>query len=460
MPNMLAVKVCTLFVLPFLILWQSIAVSQPITTSAWLQYTADGLEVRALIPTQIGTLNPNSNIDKIDPTDTNETVNSKLNALLNTPNDVLDSQNQDPCPHINIDGLTLSMQVRIKATTNFPKRVCSAHIPSQANIITLNDIVFTTVKTNPKRIILLGDTGCRLSGGQQHYQACNNTSIWPFKHIASRIAEYKPDLIIHTGDYIYREVACPKGNAGCVGSPFGHNQATWDADWFTPASSILQTAPFVFLRGNHEGCDKAGPGWFRFLSPRATPDICEPNTPPWFITLDALQLGILDSAIVANNQKKSLSATFAQQLNTLTPQYNRPAWLLSHRPIWGFGASDTGTTLTKQTQALQTAVKEAPLPEFINLIVSGHIHLAEILDFNGKRPVQVLAANGGNMLVSRTPKATEIDDMAIKQSKVLYQYGFIVMESDEKDNWRISFRDVEGRELEACLLSESQLFCE
>ncbi|WP_299495167.1 metallophosphoesterase [uncultured Shewanella sp.] len=453
-------KIATLFSFPALILHSYVTCAEPVPSSAWLQYTEQGLEVRALVSTQVDTLQSNNPMDKTDPTDTDESVSSKVNALISKQKNQLNSQSQDPCPHVNVDGLTLSMQVRSAPTSNFPLRVCSTHIPDNAKIITLKDIVLSPAISSPKRIVLVGDTGCRLSGGQQHYQACNNTSVWPFAHIASRIAEYNPDLIIHTGDYIYREVACPKGNAGCSGSPFGHNQSTWDADWFIPAAPMLTTAPFIFIRGNHEGCDKAGIGWFRFLSPRAKPDICQASTPPWFINLDMIQLGIIDSAIIVNEQKQSLAPAFSQQLKTLAPQYNKPAWLLSHRPFWGFGASDTGTTLTKQTSQLQAAVKTSPLPEFINLIISGHIHLAEILDFDGNRPVQVIAGNGGNMLVSRTPKAIKIDNMAIKQSKVLYQYGFIVMESDEKNDWRLSFRDVEGRELEACLLEEDQLFCE
>ncbi|WP_298770129.1 metallophosphoesterase [uncultured Shewanella sp.] len=455
MRNFSLLTIGTLFL--YFNLYSFHAVADPIPSSAWLQYTEQGLEVRALISTQIGTLKSNTEVEQ---TDTNETVSSKVNALLSASNNRLDSQSQDPCPHVNVDGLTLSMQVRTKPTPDFPTRVCSAHIPDNANIITLKDIVLTPAIPQPKRIVLIGDTGCRLSGGQQHYQACNNTSIWPFAHIATRIAQYNPDLIIHTGDYIYREVACPKGNAGCSGSPFGHNQSTWDADWFTPAAPMLQTAPFIFLRGNHEGCDKAGIGWFRFLSPRSEPDTCQLSTPPWFINLASLQLGIIDSASVKDKQHKSLAPAFSKQLDTLNPQYNKPAWLLSHRPFWGFGASDTGTRLTKQTSELQTAVKTSSLSTFINLIISGHIHLAEILNFDGNRPTQVIAGNGGSMLISRTPKAIQIDSMAIKQSKVLYQYGFIIMESDEKNDWRLSFRDVEGREIEACLLGEEQLFCE
>ena len=34
-------------------------------------------------------------------------------------------------------------------------------------------------------------------------------------------AAQKPDLVIHVGDYYYRETPCPAGEAKCAGSPFG-----------------------------------------------------------------------------------------------------------------------------------------------------------------------------------------------------------------------------------------------
>ena len=67
------------------------------------------------------------------------------------------------------------------------------------------------------------DTGCRVSDGHGLYQECNNDSIWPFANVARSVAAYDPDLIIYTGDYIYREAPCPDGNQGCVGTPYGDN---------------------------------------------------------------------------------------------------------------------------------------------------------------------------------------------------------------------------------------------
>jgi hypothetical protein len=77
-----------------------------------------------------------------------------------------------------------------------------------------------------------------------------------------------PDLVIHVGDYHYREDPCPLGNAGCAGSPWGYGWDVWDADFFTPGAPLLAAAPWIVIRGNHEACGRAGQGWYRFLDPR------------------------------------------------------------------------------------------------------------------------------------------------------------------------------------------------
>ena len=55
---------------------------------------------------------------------------------------------------------------------------------------------------------------------------------------------------------------------GCAGSPWGYGWDAWDADLFTPARPLLAAAPWIVVRGNHESCNRAGQGWWRFLDPR------------------------------------------------------------------------------------------------------------------------------------------------------------------------------------------------
>ena len=132
-----------------------------------------------------------------------------------------------------------------------------------------------------KSIAAFGDTGCRLKSAKTaakegdtddadargKFQDCNNPTLWPFAQVAQSVADAKPDLVIHVGDYLYRESACPTGDAGCARSPYGDDWPTWKADFFAPAAPALRAAPWIVVRGNHEICRRAGPGYFRLLDP-------------------------------------------------------------------------------------------------------------------------------------------------------------------------------------------------
>ncbi|MFX8797610.1 metallophosphoesterase, partial [Acinetobacter baumannii] len=86
-------------------------------------------------------------------------------------------------------------------------------------------------------------------------------AAWPFKLGATLSASLKPDLVLHVGDFHYREKPCPAGNDGCAGSPWGDNWDVWREDFFAPADSLLRAAPWIMVRGNHELCDRGGHGW-------------------------------------------------------------------------------------------------------------------------------------------------------------------------------------------------------
>ena len=76
-------------------------------------------------------------------------------------------------------------------------------------------------KAEPQRIVVLGDSGCRMKKADNAWQACGDAAAWPFETVANAAAEFKPDLVMHVGDYHYRENACPADVAGCKASPWG-----------------------------------------------------------------------------------------------------------------------------------------------------------------------------------------------------------------------------------------------
>ena len=172
------------------------------------------------------------------------------------------------CPKVVADGTALTSDTRGKVDGDYPVQTCIAHAAPSSRAITVDGLAAPALPSDIKRIVVIGDTGCRLEGS--FTQDCNDPAKWPFATVARLAAARHPDLVIHVGDYYYRETACPDNQPGCAGSPFGDNWAVWQKDFFDPAAPLLASAPWVMVRGNHELCSRGGHGWFRLLDPHPT----------------------------------------------------------------------------------------------------------------------------------------------------------------------------------------------
>ena len=158
------------------------------------------------------------------------------------------------CPPAMADGHPLRLSVRQGPSAAFPVTTCQATPQAAAQHITVAGIALATEPAHLQRIIVIGDTGCRLKGIEA--QDCNDVRRWPFPLVAAHAAARHPDLVIHVGDYYYRETSCPTAESGCAGSPHGDQWASWDADLFSPVAPLLTAAPWIFVRGNHEQCGR------------------------------------------------------------------------------------------------------------------------------------------------------------------------------------------------------------
>lgn len=165
------------------------------------------------------------------------------------------------CPEISFDGQSVAMNLRAKAETIplrttrsdpadskpavFPVITCEKNIPPHTLVVKVAGRLLPLPKNELKRVVVIGDTGCRLKRSDNAYQACNDEAQYPFAKIAAEAADWKPDLVIHVGDFLYRENACPDGNVECSGSTWGYGWDAWRDDFFNPARSLLQAAPWV-----------------------------------------------------------------------------------------------------------------------------------------------------------------------------------------------------------------------
>ena len=403
------------------------------------------------------------------------------------------------CPPLLVDGRSMPMRIRVPHSS-IPARAGQPHTPPSTAVLTCEaPIPAGAVKASvrgrplpvpqaePSRIVVIGDTGCRLKG--KEVQDCNNRDAFPFARVAASAAAFKPDLVVHVGDYHYRESPCPAGRPGCAGSPYGYGYDAWAADFFTPAGELLASAPWVLARGNHENCTRAGQGWWRWLDPRpfqAGRDCDNPandavgeHSDPYAVPLGGgAQLIVFDTA---NTSWKGLSRTDPRR-TAYADTYRKIGLLahgatyniaVGHHPLFAFGANrnaDTGEiTLFGGDQGLLDAfgdVDPGYLPRSIQMLLSGHVHLWEQVSFASAHPTQFVAGFSGSAgdtapLPAMPPPGRTPAPGAIVEhmSSWIGGFGFMTIERSGHDKWSVKVWDRDGRERNSCVVQGSKSRC-
>ncbi len=366
------------------------------------------------------------------------------------------------CPPLTIDDGDIVMSPRTAASAAFPVIACEATIPFGVKEARVAGQDLPLPAGRLQRIAVIGDTGCRLNDWEKRYQDCNDPNAWPFARVAASVAAWQPDLIIHVGDYLYRESPCPVDGFDCQGSPYGDNWATWNADFFSPASSLLGAAPWVFMRGNHETCERSPEGWFTYLDTRVYQSTCQQFTQPYVTTLNGVSLAVIDSAEAGDTKvTPDEQAQYAHQFEMLGTMAPAGSWLVTHRPVRGILEGKTGEFEVEN--ASYEAATDGSLNGDFALVLSGHIHAAEAISFDddsGKQP-QLISGNAGTALdglPTASPTAGELDDPTVAEAETLSEFGFLTLEPDG-GNWRATQRDASGEPLLECLLDLPAMVC-
>uniref|UniRef100_B8HQ43 Metallophosphoesterase n=1 Tax=Cyanothece sp. (strain PCC 7425 / ATCC 29141) TaxID=395961 RepID=B8HQ43_CYAP4 len=368
------------------------------------------------------------------------------------------TQTPIPCPNLQLNNSPpQAMQIHAAPTLNFPVQVCQLGIPKNVTSASINQQPLPIPKANPKNFLVIGDTGCRIEGNLQ--QSCNNPQQWPFAQLAQSAAMVKPDLVIHVGDYYYREGQCSK-NPDCAGSPYGDQWVTWEADLFKPARPLMAAAPWVVIRGNHEDCKRGGEGWFHLLDPRPKPAQCPDYTDPYAVPAGPLNLVVLDSSLAADSKAPPAQVQqYRTQFQTIAKLTKKNTWLLTHRPIWAFA-----TATNPLNDTLQKAVKDIPLPG-IQQVLSGHVHLFASFSFRASdhRPAQLVIGHGGTLLnyAFPSPQGKIIDGAPVDQAFVLSRFGFLTLQTRNSTpkNWTGKAYDPTGTVFATCELDGRTTIC-
>ncbi len=367
------------------------------------------------------------------------------------------------CPAAAIDGQPAAMRVRAAPGPDFPIRVCALAIPAGAASAVIAGAPLPLPRPNPERVLLLGDTGCRITTIVN--QSCNDPADWPFPARPDAKLALKPDVAIHVGDFHYRESACRPLNRGCAGSPHGDSWAVWEEDFFKPARPLLEATPFVFVRGNHEECERGGKGWSRALDPYpfASASGCLGPGAPFLADFGDPKLIVMD---VATADERSVNRRQAARLRAdfLAIPALAPAgrvWLTMHRPIRAAGVA-IFNFIIGDNRTLAAASKDA-IPASVDMILSGHVHTFQALSWGADLPAQIVSGNGGDELHTTAP--SDPTGLVINGARVKHGagspgvFGFALLERAGA-SWRLTSRDMEGRTLAVCLASGRELACD
>ena len=414
-----------------------------------------------------------------------------------------------PTMHASVDGRALGVRTipRRIAPSTWPAfasvKVCEARIPVGATAVHLaGHALPARMPAEVRRLAMLGDTGCRISSSQ--VQDCASSGTWPLATISARIAEERPDIVLHVGDYFYREAACPSANvswcggspAPIPGAPFTDTDYGWIADALLPMSPLFATAPIIFTRGNHEECSRGGNGYYLFFdhgwqnASRCAPTngvAPQATNRPYPIDLPlpggtALRLVMVDSA---NGVDGAAGATAlpgkrtyyerARALAAARPQ----SWLVTHRPLFSLLSSTyfaTDSPSTSQWMSVGEEVASYGLLGRYDLIIGSHVHLAQSVQIPGQ-PGQLVLGNGGTLLEPPVGYANpgygplgSVGGQPVIAGLAPYppatslwtavRFGYAMATPAVADGeWSIAMKGPDGRAFARCVAAERQVDC-
>ncbi len=334
---------------------------------------------------------------------------------------------------------------------------------------------------------MIGDTGCRLKASEKAYQACNDPARYPFARIAALAASWRPQLVVHVGDYLYRENPCADGNDACAGSPWGYGWDAWNADLFAPGAPLFAAAPWVVVRGNHENCARAGQGWWRLLDPRpleprrdcndADDDGVGDASRPYAVPLgDGAQIIVADLANAGDKPTPASDPRFGPfeasylEIRRLA-QTGAYTFIATHKPIFGLAATETDgdVTLHPATAGITSVFETLDpdiLPKTIDVVLSGHVHLWEQVSFPARYPTQFITGFSGTeedvvSLPAELPPGLSLapGESPDGFSSWVGGFGYMTLERRGQKSWSAKVWNISGRVVDRCFIHQRRSRC-
>ncbi len=346
--------------------------------------------------------------------------------------------------------------------SGFDDVVCDAPLPAGATNVAVEGTRLPSPPRAPRTIVVFGDTGCRMLGDEQ--QNCGDIADWPFPKIAQTIAAVHPDLLVHVGDYYYRENNCPPSMTKCQ-NRWGDTSMSWDADWFSPGKPRV--------RGRTAGDDPRQPRGLRARRARMVPVSRRRGHRHAVHRRRRRRLAAVGASRSTGCASSSRTPPPIRATATRTPRASRStrrrsaraqtlaagttgeAWFVTHRPPFAN---------TNQTQALLgLGWHFAPF----GTVLAGHVHDFEAINLTGFPSLIVNGESGDDLddagstakyIGFQKNNGRPVYTFASPAPFATKQYGFAVY-SQTATGWAISLRDADGIERRACALAKGIVSC-
>ncbi len=399
------------------------------------------------------------------------------------------------------------MSLRTPGPTTDPAfstiRGCQANLPKGAVSAKVGDKkVPASMPNKVNKIAMFSDTGCRIKPSE--VQDCSTPATWPTARVAASIAAQRPDIIVHLGDYFYRESPCPADKQPFCGTsppplhgaPFNDSANGWLVDAIVPLSPMFASAPLLLTSGNHESCKRGGNGYSLLFSvfPNSSQDCAPVNgvtpekyNPTWTLNLPVaarrtLRLAIVDTPYGDDSALDKYVGPqrpgFVNAARKTPRKRGRESWLITHAPVFGIQSTDfsNGKPSWSPWMTPDIAAASYGLLGNYDFIASSHIHLTQAVQIPGQ-PGQLVVGNGGVLL--DPPGGYQIpghgplaDGTGAPLSSALVPYptavrfwnevrhGFVIAAPGTKSrNWKFTHRTPEGDRFAKCKLKRTKIYC-
>jgi hypothetical protein len=172
---------------------------------------------------------------------------------------------------------------------------------------------------------------------------------------------------------------------------------------------------------------------------------------------------VMDSGTAADPQgdPSELAAILRRQFIDVLDKIPDNAWLITHRPLNAIFATPGGAQSNDLANKVLQFALGADMPASVRMIVSGHVHSFQAVDFGGNRPPQLVVGTGGDTLNPMPPMrvvGTGVNGGKVVNFAAYSGFGYMVW--DRLDNiWMGMLFDVDGKVITHCRLADRSLSC-